>query len=157
MSAGRGLAAAHEAGLVHRDFKPHNILRSHDGRVLVTDFGLARGAGDDGAPAAPIDPNVDVALDVTQTPRRTDQILDSTLTQPGQLIGTPAYVAPEQYDGAAPDPRTDQFAFCVTAWQALTGERPFEGRNIEELRRAARGGVAGVKAKLPRAVRAALA
>ncbi len=134
LGAGRGLAAAHDAGLVHRDFKPHNVLRSKAGRVLVTDFGLARGLGDDAA-ASPV-----AALDTTAVPSErmhTDSLLDSPLTRTGQLIGTPAYMAPEQFAGAAPDPRTDQFAFCVTAWQAFAGERPYRGATIDELRKAA--------------------
>ena len=173
IAAGRGLAAAHAAGLVHRDFKPHNVLRSRDGRVLVTDFGLARGLGDGEATAAakpppPVDPepsHIPVALDLTleatpgggKLPSKNSGVLDSTLTQPGALIGTPAYMAPEQYYGAPPDPRTDQFAFCVSAWQALTGERPFKGESLDELRTASAAGVAGVPARLPRAIRAVLA
>ena len=95
-----------------------------------------------------------IALDVTveaapsDTPatrsqpsgRRSDAVLDSPLTEPGALIGTPAYMAPEQYVGASPDPRTDQFAFCVTAWQALTGRRPFQGETLAELRACGRRG-----------------
>ncbi|NVB83490.1 MAG: serine/threonine protein kinase [Kofleriaceae bacterium] len=167
LAAGRGLAAAHAAGVVHRDFKPHNVLRSRDGRVLVTDFGLARGLlgeGDgaaiaDHAPATDsITPALDETLDAAQTPnRKNDSVLDSPLTQTGALIGTPAYMAPEQYRGAPPDPRTDQFAFCVTAWQALTGERPFKGATLDEMRASASNGVAHISAKLPRAVRAVLA
>ena len=165
LAAGRGLAAAHAAGLVHRDFKPHNVLRSRDGRVLVTDFGLARGTGDE-APARPAGSAVTtpaapgavgLADTLDATPNRSDGLLDSTLTQPGALVGTPAYMAPEQFAGLPPDPRTDQFAFCVTAWQALTGERPFRGNTIDELRRAATAGIADVRAKLPRAIRAVLA
>jgi len=170
IAAGRGLAAAHAAGLVHRDFKPHNVLRSRDGRVLVTDFGLARGLGDGETaptakpPAVAADPgsHVPVALDLTleasaKPPRSNSGALNATLTQPGALIGTPAYMAPEQYYGAPPDPRTDQFAFCVAAWQALTGERPFKGETLDELRTASAAGVAGVPARLPRAIRAVLA
>ena len=145
LAAGRGLAAAHAAGVVHRDFKPHNILRSRNGRVLVTDFGLARGmVGEDDA----------VPFSAT---RSGDAVLDTPMTQTGALIGTPAYMAPEQYRGAAPDPRTDQFAFCVTAWQALTGDRPFKGATLEEMRNAVEGGVAHIPTKLPKAVRAVLA
>jgi hypothetical protein len=163
LAAGRGLAAAHDAGLVHRDFKPHNVLRSRDGRVLVTDFGLARGTDLHAAPPAAPAPapattaTANVALEETAqvTPRR-DQVLDSTLTRTGALIGTPAYMAPEQFLGAAPDPRTDQFAFCITAWQALTGERPFRGETLDELRRASAAGVAHVPARLARALRAVL-
>ena len=145
IAAGRGLAAAHEAGVVHRDFKPHNVLRSRDGRVLVTDFGLARGVLDEQDAAAPsVEP---VA----------DSVLDTRLTLTGALIGTPAYMAPEQFHGSTPDPRTDQFAYCVTAWQALTGERPFKGNTLEEMKKAVSSGVAHLAAKLPGPVRAVLA
>ncbi|MGE5185699.1 MAG: protein kinase domain-containing protein, partial [Acidobacteriota bacterium] len=154
----RGLAAAHAAGLVHRDFKPHNVLRDHDGRVLVTDFGLAHGRGDEPAATAPNDGPPDAALDVTMTPpHANDPVLSSTLTAPGSMLGTPAYMAPEQFAGAPSDPRTDQFAFCVTAWQALTGERPFAGSTVEELHRAALAGATSNAQKLPRAIRAVLA
>jgi tetratricopeptide (TPR) repeat protein len=143
VAAGRGLAAAHDAGIVHRDFKPHNVLRSRDGRVLVTDFGLARAVLE----------HDDAAAGNGSVP----EILDEKLTITGALVGTPAYMAPEQYRGAAPDPRTDQFAFCVTAWQALAGERPFKGQSLDELREAVSGGVAHLPAKLPGHVRAVLA
>ena len=176
LAAGRGLAAAHEAGVVHRDFKPHNVLRSRGGRILVTDFGLARGMLAEhesavlAAAAATLDPKItpfDQTLEVggqpiakpasiSDAPRRSDSVLDSPLTQTGALIGTPAYMAPEQYRGAPPDPRTDQFAFCVTAWQALTGERPFKGSSLDEMRKSVGGGVAHLEAKLPRGVRAVL-
>ena len=158
LAAGRGLAAAHAAGLVHRDFKPHNVLRSREGRVLVTDFGLARGLGEESGPGINAAP-ANAALDMTiaPPPRSTDSLLDSPLTQTGAMIGTPAYMAPEQFRGAAPDPRTDQFAFCVTAWQALTGARPFTGTTLDELRVAASLGIApSVKVDLLPAVRAAL-
>ena len=153
LAAGRGLAAAHDAGLIHRDLKPHNILRAIDGRVYVTDFGLARGQIDNGievvqellaAPAS--DPQ----------PRPVDSVLDSPLTQTGVLIGTPAYMAPEQFAGRTPDPRSDQFAFCVTAWEALTGARPFAGRTLDELRLAASVGV-GPAPGLPPGVHRVLA
>jgi predicted Ser/Thr protein kinase len=164
LAAGRGLAAAHAAGLVHRDFKPHNVLRSRDGRVLVTDFGLARGLGEESASisGSGTSGQAETAHDITMLPsspsgRTTDSLLDSPLTQTGAMIGTPAYMAPEQFLGAAPDPRTDQFAFCVTAWQALTGMRPYTGATIDELRKAASAGVApSVKVDLPPVVRAAL-
>jgi hypothetical protein len=90
-------------------------------------------------------------------PRRAlDSVLDSPLTQTGVLIGTPAYMAPEQFIGATPDPRTDQFAFCVAMWEALTGARPFRGGSLDELKQAAGRGVGQVAADLPRAVRAVL-
>jgi len=140
-AAGRGLAAAHAAGLIHRDFKPHNVLRSRDGRVLVTDFGLARGS---------------LELAETVEPSAADSILDVQLTATGQLLGTPAYMAPEQFDGET-DARTDQFGFCVTAWEALSGTRPYEGTTIEQLRAAARSGAPRRDAKLPPGVRSVLA
>ena len=169
IAAGRGLAAAHAAGLVHRDFKPHNVLRSRDGRVLVTDFGLARGLGDEGGVEEP--PQRELPADAAGleetleartpspavTPARTDSLLDSPLTQTGAMIGTPAYMAPEQFHGAPPDPRTDQFAYCISAWQALTGARPFHGDTLDELRKAASRGVEGVVADLAKPLRAVLA
>ena len=149
LAAGRGLAAAHAAGLVHRDFKPNNILRNKDGHVLVTDFGLARGLGDDWS--SPV-----TATGSLDPDRARDNVLASPLTKTGALLGTPAYMAPEQFAGAEPDPRTDQFAYCVTAWQALTGARPFHGRTIDELRQAATAGVGGVVAQLGKPMRAVL-
>ncbi|HEY4175435.1 MAG TPA: protein kinase [Kofleriaceae bacterium] len=177
LAAGRGLAAAHRAGLVHRDFKPQNVLRSASGRVMVTDFGLARGLGDehvtatvDESPRAKGLPELgvsgsDVTVDATPDPgpqgkvstkSKTDSVLDSPLTQTGMLLGTPAYMSPEQFEGAAPDPRTDQFAFCVTAWQMLTGGRPFTGGTITEIQLAASEGAANVKTMLPPLIRLAL-
>src|SRR5205085_3193532 len=85
LAAGRGLAAAHAAGLVHRDFKPHNILRSHAGRIVVTDFGLARDVTPDPEAGA-----------LANAPRSSV----TTITQPGSVMGTPAYMAPEQWQGA---------------------------------------------------------
>ena len=142
-AAGRGLAAAHDAGLIHRDLKPHNILRSRDGGVYVTDFGLARGQIEDGAEVVQGRGAFAVAITSGVHGRTPDAVLDSPLTQTGVLIGTPAYMAPEQFSGRAPDPRSDQFAFCVTAWEALTGARPFVGKTLEELRVAAAAGVVG--------------
>ena len=142
-AAGRGLAAAHDAGLIHRDLKPHNILRGHDGSVYVTDFGLARGLIEDGADVVQAPIRATAAVASGSHPRALDAVLDSPLTQTGVLIGTPAYMAPEQFTGRSPDPRSDQFAFCVTAWEALTGARPFAGKNLDELRVAAAGGVTG--------------
>ena len=142
-AAGRGLAAAHDAGLIHRDLKPHNILRGHDGSVYVTDFGLARGQIEDGADLVQGQVATAVAMTSGVQARTPDAVLDSPLTQTGVLIGTPAYMAPEQFAGRTPDPRSDQFAFCVTAWEALTGARPFVGKTLDELRRAAAAGVRG--------------
>ena len=118
LAAGRGLATAHAAGIVHRDFKPHNVLRGHDGRIVVTDFGLARQA-DGGVSAA-----LDAALP-EGTPTETSapgSLAGITVT--GSLLGTPAYMAPEQWSGGAITPATDQFAYCIALWEALAGERP---------------------------------
>ncbi|MBL9100603.1 MAG: protein kinase [Myxococcales bacterium] len=111
LDAGRGLAAAHDAGLVHRDFKPGNVLVGADGRVRVADFGLVRHS-DDGKDASS---ELSIAL------------TDPALTLTGALLGTPAYMSPEQHVGQAADARSDQFSFCVALWEALHGERPFSG------------------------------
>jgi serine/threonine protein kinase len=150
LAAGRGLAAAHEAGIVHRDFKPENVLRDRKGHVYVTDFGLAFGHVEDGPELVPI------AVGAVGSGRPVDSVLDSPLTQTGVLIGTPAYMAPEQFAGKAAGPRSDQFAFCVTAWEALTGERPFRGKSLDELRKAAAAGV-GRAPQLPPRVYSVLA
>jgi eukaryotic-like serine/threonine-protein kinase len=160
IAAGRGLAAAHAAGLVHRDFKPHNVLRSRDGHVYVTDFGLARGLIEEGPEVEQIAVTAlpdDLATGSQLSRRPLDSVLDSPLTQTGVLIGTPAYMAPEQFIGRAPDARSDQFAFCVTAWEALTGARPFRGSNLAELQAAAASGPGGAAGDLPPALRAVLA
>lgn len=116
-AAGAGLAAAHAKGLIHRDFKPDNVMISQDGRVLVMDFGLARGDADDEA-------RPDLGRSSS---------LDLALTQTGARLGTPAYMSPEQLRGLPTDAKTDQFSFCVSLWQALYGQRPFSGSTWEEL------------------------
>lgn len=121
LGAGRGLAAAHAAGLVHRDFKPDNVLMSKDGRVRVTDFGLARGLDS-------VEPTAAAAL----PPGELKEL--GVLTRTGALLGTPAYMAPEQLLGHAVDARTDQFSFCVALYEALYGKRPFSGDTWEALR-----------------------
>lgn len=113
-AAGRGLAAAHAAGIVHRDFKPDNVLIGRDGRPRVTDFGLAGDLGDQRAGAAG-----------DQGPL--------TLTRTGMLVGTPVYMAPEQFGGGNIDSRSDQWAFCVSLFEALCGQRPFSGATWDEL------------------------
>lgn len=114
--AGAGLVAAHAAGLVHRDFKPDNVLIGRDGRVRVSDFGLV------GAPGS---------VDTVPTPVSLSG--DVRLTQTGTVLGTPAYMAPEQFAGTGVEAAADQFAFCVSLFEALYGCRPFRGDNAGAL------------------------
>jgi predicted ATPase len=114
VQAGNGLAAAHEVGLVHRDFKPENVMLGDDGRVRVLDFGLAflraseAGEGDDDAPAEP-------------------------RARANQLVGTVAYMSPEQFLAESLDARSDQFSYCVSLFESLFGHRPFAGRTVGEI------------------------
>ncbi|MEO7730897.1 MAG: serine/threonine-protein kinase, partial [Kofleriaceae bacterium] len=150
LAAGRGLAAAHAAGIVHRDFKPHNVLRSRDGRIVVTDFGLAREAKA-AVPAHP-DPRA-LAERITTFSSGTPSSLTG-ITATGSLLGTPAYMAPEQWSGGLVTPATDQFAYCVALWEALAGERPYRGPTLDELRaQAALGPAALAVSKIPRRLR----
>ncbi|MBL8678878.1 MAG: serine/threonine protein kinase [Myxococcales bacterium] len=118
--AARGLAAAHAAGIVHGDFKPDNVLVGGDQRVLVADFGLAQ----------QINPRDDTPLENTPT---------QSPVRPAPA-GTPAYLAPERFDGAPPSASADQFAFCVSLFEALFRERPFRADTLEGLAAAARKG-----------------
>jgi tetratricopeptide (TPR) repeat protein len=115
-AAGDGLAAAHAAGIVHRDFKPDNVLVGEDGRPRVADFGLAR----------------EVAGDVDEQPDKPS----IEITRAGAIVGTPAYMAPEQLAGEAVDARADQFAFAAALWEALYGLRPFPGNTPDEVKAA---------------------
>ncbi|HKE13442.1 MAG TPA: serine/threonine-protein kinase [Kofleriaceae bacterium] len=118
--AGRGLAAAHAAGLVHRDFKPDNVAVGHDGRARVLDFGLARAVQTSPGPEA----GVEKVEEAWSSPR----LLEAALTRDGAVIGTPIYMAPEQFRGDVFDARADQFSFCVALYEALYGELPFYER-----------------------------
>ena len=131
--AGRGLAAAHAAGLVHRDFKPDNVLVGEDGRVRVADFGIAS---------------------LVDGPFETPE--GRAATSP--VVGTPRYMAPEQYERADVDPRADQFAFCVSLWEALAGTSPFVAASAGELAaRVTDGELAAPPRAMPRALVRALA
>src|SRR5262249_23276943 len=118
--AGRGLEAAHAAGIVHRDFKPGNVLVGVDGRVRVTDFGLAGAEQAIDGPGAPVSP--------------TGISEESTQRYSAVVAGTPAYMAPEQDLRQRVTAAADQFAFCVSLYEALYGERPFPGRTLDEIR-----------------------
>jgi tetratricopeptide (TPR) repeat protein len=110
--AGQGLAAAHRLGIVHRDFKPANVMRTEEGLVKVGDFGLARALA-----VAPVETTGEQPMAGSGS---SDGLVTST------VAGTPAYMAPEALDGTI-DPRSDQFSFCVALWEALFGERPAAG------------------------------
>ena len=127
--AGRGLAAAHARGIVHRDFKPANVLMGDDGRPRVVDFGLAREVATDGDPATTLSEGVPI-------PATAD-----SLTRTGTVLGTPAYMAPEQACGEPIDARADQFSFCVALFEALVGRRPFEGETLHAIIDAAQRGL----------------
>ena len=105
LQAGRGLAAAHDAGIVHRDFKPSNVIIGD--RVRVADFGLAR--------------LIQEPLEATPDGTTSQE---ATVTQTGQLVGTPAYMAPEQRAGGAPNALSDQYSFGVALHEGLYGARP---------------------------------
>jgi eukaryotic-like serine/threonine-protein kinase len=122
IQAGRGLAAAHRAGLIHRDIKPDNLLIGSDGRVRVTDFGLVASH----------------ASDQTTREKKTKSISISSedsesLTQTGAAMGSPAYMSPEQHRGETLSESSDQFSFCVALFEALYGQRPFSGDSVEQL------------------------
>lgn len=157
LEAGRGLAAAHRAGLVHRDFKPANVLLGRDGRVRVADFGLARATAlDEDETTLPLDATTAEALSGASP-------LSAPITLPGAVVGTPRYMAPEQVLGGRADGRSDQFAFCVALYEALWGRHPYPAPTFaERVHRAAAGRVEppparGVPARLRRAVLRGLA
>jgi serine/threonine protein kinase/tetratricopeptide (TPR) repeat protein len=136
IQAGRGLAAAHDAGLVHRDFKPENVVVSEDQRVRVLDFGLVRETCPDGMATAKTNkrfgrsPSAD--LGATQIAGG-DKPLARDVTIAGTTVGTPAYMAPEQLAGEHCDALADQFSFCMVAFELLDGTRPFACNRAETI------------------------
>ncbi|MEM9462091.1 MAG: serine/threonine-protein kinase [Myxococcota bacterium] len=149
IQVGQGLAAAHAEGLVHRDFKPSNAIVDDEGRARVLDFGLARridvgstdggGLGHQGGPTEhdrALDPPAPEHTDSPAMHRRDDDALAfdplsaRALTKTGIIVGTPAYMPPEQVKGREADARSDQFSFCVSLYEAVYGERPFEGSTL---------------------------
>lgn len=129
--AGAGLRAAHDAGLIHRDFKPHNVMRSEDGEIKVLDFGLVQAleSEDEQSDRARSGLTTDQVVGRSADP----QSLWTRLTQTGAFLGTPAYMSPEQYSGGAVTERSDQFSFCVALYEGLYRQLPFAGKSVGEL------------------------
>jgi serine/threonine protein kinase len=141
--AGRGLAAIHEAGLVHRDFKPDNLMIRPSGQVLVMDLGIARSEVSSRPTSVELEQGISSPLDLTRT---------------GALMGSPGYMAPEQFVGGEVSAKTDQFSFCIALWEALHGERPFDANNLAALVDAVTSGRkrVGKRSEIPNAVQRVL-
>ena len=127
LNAGQGLQAAHSEGIVHRDFKPENVLVGDKGQVKVLDFGLARALGLEDISSA--HPKPEPILEPTSG----ESLLSAPLTREGARIGTTVYMAPEHFLGQELDEKTDQFSFCVSLFEALYGQRPIPGKTAHEL------------------------
>ncbi|MBX7082663.1 MAG: serine/threonine-protein kinase [Nannocystaceae bacterium] len=153
LAAARGLAAAHAAGVVHRDFKPANVVVTNGGEVKVLDFGIAARMGDPSVGSDASGPLREASHHDEPEPS-----LGSTrLTAAGQVIGTPRYMAPEQHTGGAVGPAADQFSLCVALLEALQGAPPFAGRDAERLLHAKlSGAISSGPRPVPAAVRRTL-
>ncbi len=119
---GEGLAAAHHAGIVHRDFKPANFVVGVDGRVRVLDFGLARKSAANSAKASAPSESTELSA------------LSDAVTVAGAILGTPAYMSPEQMTGKTAEAPSDQYSFAVALWEALYGAHPYPAKTFTELR-----------------------
>ncbi|MBL4688587.1 MAG: serine/threonine protein kinase, partial [Nannocystaceae bacterium] len=143
-AAGQGLAAAHREGIVHRDFKPGNIMLGDDGRVRVLDFGLACHVDSPALTPGLVERASGEAIEILAIGDGPDsgsisesfRSRDRSLTETGAVMGTPGYMAPEQFRGDPVDARTDQFALCIVLYEALYGYRPFSGKTTRLLGKA---------------------
>lgn len=152
IAAGRGLCAAHDAGLVHRDFKPSNVMVGEEGRICVVDFGLASSGSHQHAKVEVVRPGLMSESEVETT----------ALTRTGTILGTPAFLAPECFEGHGATQAADQFSFCVALYRAVYGVAPFGDGSVDDRQQRARQarlapGSRRVPAWLGRALRRGLA